>query len=142
MGQVIEIRQKIAEMLERANGYKTFTDCQEYQREGKIAVLEDVLEMLEEYGIKKFRLHWLDGATVGIEGYDIADACRRAGYGAEVLGYPVTDNVRGVPLKLDQMIAKALANAPITDANSMEWAFAIGLMKKGVDDLRDMVEKC
>lgn len=31
--------------------------------------------------MKKFRLHWLDGKVELVEGYDIADACRRAGIG-------------------------------------------------------------
>jgi len=31
--------------------------------------------------IKTFKLHWLHGKTETVEGYDIADACRRAGIG-------------------------------------------------------------
>jgi len=31
--------------------------------------------------MKKFKIHWLTGSTEIIEGYDIADAFRRAGYG-------------------------------------------------------------
>ena len=40
--------------------------------------------------MKKFRLHWLGGKTEDIEGTDITDAIRRAGYGAgamKVLDY-------------------------------------------------------
>ena len=31
--------------------------------------------------MKKYKLYWLDGTTEIVEGYDIADAFRRAGYG-------------------------------------------------------------
>lgn len=31
--------------------------------------------------MRKYRLHWLSGSTEIVEGSDIADACRRAGYG-------------------------------------------------------------
>lgn len=31
--------------------------------------------------MKRYRLFWLDGRTEDVEGYDIADACRRAGIG-------------------------------------------------------------
>lgn len=31
--------------------------------------------------MKTFRLHWLDQKTEEVQGYDIADAFRRAGYG-------------------------------------------------------------
>lgn len=31
--------------------------------------------------MKKFTLYWLSGKTESVEGYDIADACRRAGIG-------------------------------------------------------------
>lgn len=31
--------------------------------------------------MRKFRLHWLSGKNEDVEGYDIADAFRRAGYG-------------------------------------------------------------
>lgn len=34
-----------------------------------------------EENMKKFKLHWLDGKTEIVEGYNIADACRRAGIG-------------------------------------------------------------
>jgi hypothetical protein len=34
---------------------------------------------------KKFTLYWLDGETEEVEGYDIADAFRRAGYGGGAL---------------------------------------------------------
>jgi hypothetical protein len=32
--------------------------------------------------MKKFIIYWLDKTTTDVEGYDIADACRRAGIGA------------------------------------------------------------
>lgn len=35
--------------------------------------------------MKTFTLYWLDGLTEQIFGYDIADAFRRAGYGAGAL---------------------------------------------------------
>jgi hypothetical protein len=35
--------------------------------------------------MKKFRLHWLTGGKETIEGHDIADAFRRAGYGGGAL---------------------------------------------------------
>lgn len=35
--------------------------------------------------MKKFILHWLDGTHEEVSGYDIADACRRAGIGAGAL---------------------------------------------------------
>lgn len=36
--------------------------------------------------MKKFKLHWLGGKTEIVEGLDIADAFRRAGYGAGAIG--------------------------------------------------------
>ena len=35
--------------------------------------------------MKKFRLFWLTGKETDVEGYDIADAFRRAGYGGGAL---------------------------------------------------------
>jgi hypothetical protein len=35
--------------------------------------------------LKKFRFHWLTGEVEEAEGYDIADAFRRAGYGGGAL---------------------------------------------------------
>ena len=34
----------------------------------------------QEPKMAKFKLHWLDGSTEIVEGYDVADAFRRAGY--------------------------------------------------------------
>jgi hypothetical protein len=39
----------------------------------------------EEKLVKRFRLHWRDGAVSEIEGSDIADAISRAGFGQGAL---------------------------------------------------------